>query len=77
MEDFDELAFKDLNGADELDELIDSQLQIKENDEFPMEVDILENLVFADHERTYNELNKRAAKQVIKAFNKQENGKKQ
>lgn len=78
MDPYDEVAIADLGGAAELNELINSQLNINKNknDDDLEKIDILEKIIFADHERAYNELNRRTTKQVIKSFMRTENGKK-
>lgn len=69
MEISDELDFE---STAELNKMIDSQLRIKDDG---LDVALLEKIVFADHERFFNQLNSRATKQVVRAFSKTEPGK--
>jgi hypothetical protein len=78
MDSINTIEFNDIDGSTaDLNELIDSQLNIEKYEETDEDLDvaILEKIIFADHERTYQELNKRTAKQIIKACNRTENGK--
>lgn len=63
-----------------IDKLLESNLLIKDEDEDDGDEDdgmrILENLIFSDHERSYNRLDPKTAAKVIQALNETENGKK-